>query len=299
MRPTVDVVVPFFGSDTDLAELCRGIEGLRLGDGDSAVVVDNRPSAGSEARRVNGVDVMGAPGLQTSYYARNRGAGHGDGEWLLFVDADVRVRADLIGRYFDPEPAESTGILAGEIGNETVDDGARAARAVRYADLAGLFAQRKTMDGGRFAYAMTANCAVRRTAFEAVGGFVENIRSGGDADICFRIVAAGWEMESRSHAAVVHVNRPTVRKLMRQSARHGAGAAWLHRRYPGFSRSSRISGLAFRSARALLSAGVSRARGDRDRSLVASLDVVRSVSFEVGRRVSNEVQAPAPGCSCD
>ncbi|MGH2870791.1 MAG: glycosyltransferase [Solirubrobacteraceae bacterium] len=293
MRPTVDVVVPFVGPDAELTELCQHIGALDLREGDSAVVVDNRPAAGSEDRVINGVRVIGAPELQTSYHARNRGAQAGHAAWLVFVDADVRVPADLIESYFEPEPGDQTGVLAGEIGNETVTGGERRALAVRYAHLAELFAQRKTLETGEFAYAMTANCAIRRTAFAAVTGFVDNVRSGGDADICFRIVRAGWEIESRSHAAVTHVNRPTVRKLVRQSARHGSGAAWLNRVYPGFSRPSRLSGLLYRSTRALLAAVISVVQGNRDQALVTSIDAVRSVAFEAGRRASNEVSPPS------
>ena len=48
--------------------------------------------------------------------------------------------------------------------------------------------QRNTLTGVR-PYAQTAHCAVRRSAFEAVGGFREDIRSGGDADLCFRLAS--------------------------------------------------------------------------------------------------------------
>src|SRR3712207_7575346 len=58
-------------------------------------------------------------------------------------------------------------------------------------------ASENTLDGTRWAYAQTANAAVRRTAFDAVGGFEERIRSAGDADLCWRVVAAGWELEAR------------------------------------------------------------------------------------------------------
>ena len=82
---------------------------------------------------------------------------------------------------------------------------------------------------------MTANCAIRRAAFDEVGGFVETIRSGGDADICFRIRAKGWDIEPRDHAVATHLNRETLKQLVRQSMRHGSGAAWLETMYPRFS----------------------------------------------------------------
>jgi GT2 family glycosyltransferase len=95
--------------------------------------------------------------------------------------------------------------------------------------------QSATLENRYRPYAQTANCAVRRSAFEAVGGFAAGIGSSaaGDADLCWRLQACGWRLESRPEAAVDHENRVRFRDLMRQLARHGAGLAWLEQRYPG------------------------------------------------------------------
>src|SRR5207302_5268698 len=77
------------------------------------------------------------------------------------------------------------------------------------------------------------NAAVRREAFEQVGGFTEGIRSGGDADLCFRLRVAGWKFDAREQAGVLHDNRATTRAFLRQKTRHGSGAGWLNKRYPG------------------------------------------------------------------
>lgn len=291
MRPAVDVVVPFFGSATELDELCTHLNDLAVREHDTISVVDNRPTASASDDVRGRVRVVPAPEMQTSYHARNRGAATGQAPWLLFVDADVRVPPDLIDTYFARAPGPKTAVLAGEIRNEPIVSGERHSAAERYAHLAELFAQRKTFDNAEFAYAMTANCAIRRDAFESVGGFVDHIVSGGDADICFRIRQAGWGLEARDDAAVTHVSRPTVRKLLRQSARHGAGAAWLHVVYPGFSKPGRVIGVVVRSSRAFALAVVAAVRGDSDRALVTSIDAARSIAFELGRRRSNEVPA--------
>ncbi len=93
--------------------------------------------------------------------------------------------------------------------------------------------QANTLGAGHWAYVQTANCAIRRSAFEQVGGFCDEVRSGGDADICFRLRDAGWAIEPRERALVVHSSRRTLGKLLRQRARMGAGAAWLDQRHPG------------------------------------------------------------------
>src|SRR5436190_688694 len=83
----------------------------------------------------------------------------------------------------------------------------RALLAARYAMLSRSMAQ--VSAGDRWGYAQTANCAVRRTAFAAAGGFVETARSGADADLCFRLRDAGWTLEERPAAAAIHRSRRT------------------------------------------------------------------------------------------
>ncbi len=232
MRPPVDVVVPFVGSDEALRSLCHTLDGLDLRDADSVTVVDNRPQATGTETGHGRVRVVHAPAVQSSYHARNCGARAGAAPWLLFVDADVRLSKDLLDRYFDDPPSERTGVLAGAIGNEPVTSGGGRTLVARYSALKELFAQETTLNRGELGYAMTANCAIRRSAFEDVGGFIETIGPGGDADICFRIRAKGWDIEARDRAGVTHVNRDTLSQLVRQSMRHGSGAAWLETRYP-------------------------------------------------------------------
>jgi cellulose synthase/poly-beta-1,6-N-acetylglucosamine synthase-like glycosyltransferase len=288
MRPPVDVVVPFVGSDEALRSLCHTLEELDLSEADSVTVVDNRPQ-GTETETAYGrVRVVRAPAIQSSYYARNCGARAGAAPWLLFVDADVRLSRDLLERYFDEPPADKTGVLAGAIGNEEVASGGSRTVVARYSALKGLFAQQRTLDRGELGYAMTANCAIRRSAFVEVGGFIETIRSGGDADICFRIRAKGWGMEARDRAVVTHVNRETLSQLVRQSMRHGSGAAWLETMYPRFSQAGEMPGRTSRTSRRLVRAGVEMTKGNLDELLVVTIDVVRRLAFQAGRHISNE-----------
>lgn len=106
--------------------------------------------------------------------------------------------------------------------------------------------QDNTLQRGRWGFAQTANAACRRLAFEAVQGFREDIRSAEDADLTYRLRAAGWELERREGAAVVHRSRQSVSGFVVQKAGHGAGAAWLNRTYPGSFPARRRPGLARR-----------------------------------------------------
>ncbi|HEX8742425.1 MAG TPA: glycosyltransferase [Thermoleophilaceae bacterium] len=284
-RPPVDVVTPFAGTDDELARVRATLAGLALADGDSVTVADNRPGAAGAAA---GVRVVPAPRVRSSYHARNVGAAAGSADWIVFLDADVLPEPDLLERYFDPEPGARTAVLAGAIVDEPPPDGAPF--ALRYSAARGTLDHRNTLRG-RWAYAQTASCAVRRSAFEAVGGFRDDIRSGGDADLCFRLRAAGWELESRERAVVVHRNRDTLRRLLRQRMRHGSGAGWLDRAYPG-SAPGRGSwpGLVKWTLQSSAASAARYARGEREEARLAMADLGTQWAMELGRLIPNEVR---------
>jgi GT2 family glycosyltransferase len=159
---------------------------------------------------------------RSSYAARDRAARRATGEWLVFIDADCEPAPAWLDAYFEPAPADDVGVLAGGVEDVAAGDSAVA----RYVTARRKMAQPAT-------YAQTANCAVRRSAFLAVGGWPEPIVSGGDADLCWRLRDAGWRLEARPAARVRHRSRATLRALLRQLHRHGRGMGWLESRYPG------------------------------------------------------------------
>jgi hypothetical protein len=194
---------------------------------------------------------------------------------------------DLLDRYFDPLPEPRTALIGGGVIDEPVP--ANAPAAARYAYLRGAMSQEDSFGFGSWSYPKSANVACRRVAFEAVGGFREDIRAAEDADLAYRLRAAGWEMERREAATVVHISRRTVRGLVRQKAVWGAGGAWLERNYPGSVPPARGLGLTWwavrTSARGLLTAARSR---DRDRAVVALFEPLQALAFEFGRSLPNE-----------
>lgn len=232
-RPAVSVVVPFAGSEADLARCLAALDALELRPGDEILVADNRtqpiPGSGAPGRAAaRDPRVVPAPGPASSYFARGVAAARATGEWLVFVDADTVPAPDLLDRYFEPAPGAAVAVLAGGIEDWIEEDTAVSRHIARRRKLD----QATTLEHAR-PYGQTANLAVRRSAFEAVGRFPDPVRSGGDADLCWRLAAAGHDIEARPQARVRHRNRTTLRALLAQMHRHGSGMQWLDRRYPG------------------------------------------------------------------
>jgi mycofactocin glycosyltransferase len=283
----VDLVVPFLGAADELERLLGSLERLRLRDGDTVVVVDNGPQPA--AVRANGrPSVVHASAVSSPGYARNRGAAEGRADWIVFIDADTVPEPGFLDAYWEPPPGERTALMAGGVVDEPVpEDGPAAAR---YAYLRGIMAQENTLRSPDWPFPQAANAAVLRSAFEQVGGFREDIRAAEDADLTFRLRAAGWEVERRDHAAVVHRSRQTTRALFRQKLVHGAGGAWLERNYPGsFPRVHRLPGLIWWGVRrAVTGLAVAARRRDRDLALWALYEPLELIGFEFGRFLGND-----------
>lgn len=256
------------------------MSGVTLRHDDTLTVVDNRGVGVAHAC------VLVAAGVRTSYHARNGGAARGAAPWIVFLDADVHPPPDLLDRLLSgPVPSADVGIIAGGVQDEPV--GPDGPAAARFAQLQAVMAQDTTMDRGAWAFAKTAHAAVRREAFGAVGGFREDVRSGGDADLCWRIRDAGWTLEARPDATVVHASRTTVTRMLGQRLRHGSGAAWLQREHSGSMPARRWPGLLWWGTRRAVAGLRALVRGDRDAAILGLLDGPAVWAFELGRLIPN------------
>jgi len=225
---SVSVIVPFAGEPAAADASISALRRLALGEGDEIIVVDNTPGGIVEAPKDGSVEVIRAPERPSAYFARNAGADRAGGEWLLFLDADCVPPASLLSDYFAERPAERTGVLAGELTGD-VTQTALAARWSR--SRRGLRTAQERARGPAPA-GVTGNMAVRRTAWEEAGGFPGDVRSDADVELCWRLHAAGWQLEYRPEALVVHRDPERLAAIWRQAFGYGAGRRWIQRLHP-------------------------------------------------------------------
>lgn len=266
-RPTVSVVVPFTGSDAELEALRRRLVAIAHQPDDEVIVSDNRRHP-----------------IKTPAYARNQAAEAARGEWLVFIDADTTPAPDLLDAYFDPAPAQDVAILAGGI-RDCVAPGAGV--VARHAVARGQLSHSRTLNRAGTPYAQTANAAIRRSAFTEAGGFESSARAGEDADLCFRLLAAGWKLAERPAAAVSHRPRSTLGSWLAQLLIHGSGAGWLERRWPSEFGRTRRRATVRRLARHAADSVSALAQGDAERAAFSALDLIGALAFALGRLIPN------------
>ncbi len=225
-RPEVSVVMPFAGEAAAARAAVDALRSLHVQPGDELILVDNSGTVPEDA----GLAVVPARGERSPAHARNIGATHAKGEWILFLDADTRPRPDLLEAYLAEPVADDIGALVGEVlpaaGADTL--------ATRYGNARSFLGQEAHLRHPFMPRAAAANLMVRRAAFVQVGGFYEGVRAAEDTDFTWRLQRAGWRLEPRSQARIEHRYRTSIPELRRQWRGYAAGRAWLARRYDGF-----------------------------------------------------------------
>jgi hypothetical protein len=226
-RPPVSVVMPFAGDEAAARAAVATLLALSIAPGDELILADNSGTVAA----VDGVQLVRASAERSPAHARNAGAQHAGGEWILFLDADCVPATTLLDDYFASPVASDVGALAGEV----VPSPGASTLAARYASERSFLGQAAHLSHPYLPRAVAANLMVRRAAFEQVGGFLEGVRAAEDTDFSWRLQHAGWRLELRSGARVEHTYRATLRELRRQWRGYAAGRAWLGRRYDGFT----------------------------------------------------------------
>jgi GT2 family glycosyltransferase len=282
-RPPVSVIVPFHGDEAAASSAMAALRAIELGEGDELLVADNTRDGVLAARHAEGFH---AREERQPYSARNEAAARACGDWLLFTDADCLPEPGLLAAYFEPPPGDRVGALAGEI----VAAAEAGTLAQRYAADRRLLSSELFLAHPYKPMGVTANLLVRRSAFDAIGGFAEGIRSGGDADLCWRLQDAGWTIEHRPRAIVAHEHRATVRALLRQSARTAAGTRWLEKRHPGYHANA---GSGRRAARAVAGMAGWPLRGRPERGAFKAIELLVIATEHAGRLAGN---ARPPEC---
>lgn len=230
--PFVSVIVPIYNGEADLPALLDCLR-TQTYPNFECLLIDNNSSdrtdellkaAESDQIRSFKLRSFKQGEIQSSYAARNTGIQSATGEIFAFTDADCRPEpnwlADLVQPFIDP----IVGLVAGEIK-------ALLGRTIfeQYADRQETLSQKHTLNHPFCPYGQTANLAIRAAALGEVGLFRPYLTTGGDADICWRILRqTDWKLQFAESAIVRHRHRTTLAELRSQWRRYGRSNRYLH-----------------------------------------------------------------------
>jgi glycosyltransferase involved in cell wall biosynthesis len=216
--PRVSVVVPVFNKAPFLATALDSIvAAVRSYGGAELIVLDHGSTDGSRellesryAREAQIADFRGG----TIAAVRNHGVRLATGVVLSFIDADCVIPPNYLERLV--EVLAATGAAA--TGAEVVPP-----PAPGWVEDVWYRLHRRTTDGEQ-EWIGSANLAVRRDAFDAVGGFDERLVTGEDTELCQRLRDRGYRIYESKQLTAVHLdNAKTLGDFYRKELWRGLG----------------------------------------------------------------------------
>jgi len=234
-NPKVSVIVPIYNGEAEIPELisCLLAQTYPKQQVEYLLVDNNSSDRTSFILQTSAencplaIQPLSENQIQSSYAARNTGIRAATGEILAFTDADCRPQPEWLTSLIAPFVNQNVAIVAGEIvalsGKSLLE---------QHAERQETLSQKHTLAHKFCPYGQTANLAIRQQVFTKVGLFRPYLTSGGDADICWRIMRQNiGRLEFAPSAIVQHRHRATLKELESQWRRYGRSNRYLHELY--------------------------------------------------------------------
>ena len=236
--PRVSIIIPIYNGEANLPALLNCLrsqtypfhlsEFLLVNNNSSDGTADILKTAAGEAS-TSGIKLytLTENQIQSSYAARNQGIRAAQGEILVFTDVDCRPQPNWLERLIQPFINPKVAIVAGEIeglpGTTLLEN---------HAQKIGVLSQKFTLEHPFCPYGQTANLAIRKNILSKVGLFRPYLTTGGDADICWRILReTDGEIKFAADAIVRHRHRDNLTDFRNQWRRYGKSNRYLHELY--------------------------------------------------------------------
>jgi len=237
--PRVSIVVPVLNRKELIGKCIESL--LKLDYPSFEVVVVDNGSTDKTREIVSNYPVRlvvkegGGP-----YVARNEGIRQANGEIVAFTDSDCVVAQNWLLNLIRNYTNDKIGGVCGEIFSYTPRT-----IAEKFADLIGVQRVGKLnltnqwallrRDSNRFLFpdSVAANASYRKRVLKEINGFDEEIISGGDVEIGWRVLDAGYDLIFDPEAVVWHKHRDSLWKLFKQFFRWGKDQPQLLRKQSG------------------------------------------------------------------
>ncbi|NJL00695.1 MAG: glycosyltransferase [Spirulinaceae cyanobacterium SM2_1_0] len=233
-RPPVSVIVPIYNGEADLPGLLAALQAQTYPrDRVEYLLVDNNSGdrtadlIRAAAHNQPNIRLLQELAVQSSYAARNCGIRAARHDLLAFTDADCRPIPAWLEQLVQPFQQPTIGLVVGEIAGLP-----GATWLERHAERHNVLSQKFTLAHPFCPYGQTANLAIRKVALTEVGLFRPYLTTGGDADICWRILReTEWQYAFAAQAVIRHRHRANLREFRSQWRRYGRSNRYLHELY--------------------------------------------------------------------
>jgi len=225
--PRFSLVICTYNGSQTLDETLDAVDRLDYPSFEVVVVDDGSTDASGEIARDRGYRVISTPNRGLSA-ARNTGLQAASGEIVAYLDDDAAPDPDWL-TYLALGFTDETIVAVGGPNVPVPGDG--------------VVADAVAMAPGNATHVLTddrvaehipgCNCAFRRGALEAIGGFDPRFRiAGDDVDVCWRLQDGGGTIAFSPAAIVFHHRRDSVGAYLRQQRNYGRAEALLERKWP-------------------------------------------------------------------
>ncbi len=229
----ISVVIPAYNAAATIGSQLEALHSQSCEGQREVIVADNGSTDGTVAvveswrDRIPALRVVDASARRGAAAARNIGAAAAAGELLAFCDADDTVAPGWLDACAAALSEHS--FIAGAMDHDSMNPGA----AVRWHVHSHVTAAPQAL---RFKpYALSSNMAVRRAAFEEVGGFPEDLGAAGeDVAISWELQLAGHDLHFAPGAVVAYRHRSSLADLWRQYRAYGYADPVLYARYRSY-----------------------------------------------------------------
>jgi GT2 family glycosyltransferase len=240
VTPRLSVVIPTY-QRAALLDRCLAALALQDTDGFEVVVVDDGSSDSTpEVLARHDVTALVQPRNAGPAAARNRGIAQASGDLVLFLDDDVVVPPDLVGRHLALHAAAQDPLLA-VLGRVDWHPDLTVTPFMHWLDRSGLqFAYDTWLTAGDvdppYAAFYTANLSVPRPLLDQVGGFDERFPHPAyeDMELAFRLSQQGMRMTYVPEALAFHARSIDLDTFRRRTAMVARSAVLLRRAAPNF-----------------------------------------------------------------
>jgi cellulose synthase/poly-beta-1,6-N-acetylglucosamine synthase-like glycosyltransferase len=232
--PFVSVIVPVYNGERNIGNCINSLLSLNYPSSNIEIIIVDNNSKDATRKVIQEFPVISLveDRIQSSYAARNTGLRQSKGDIVAFTDSDCIADKDWILKAVECFRDVNVGCVAGRI------EGYPPSNYIEeYLVRNRCLSQENTLKDRFLPYPQTANAIYRKEVFDAIGVFEQNWRSGGDADIAWRMLLhSDYRIVTCDDSLIYHVHRSTLKGFFHQGETWGHGEVLLQKKYKAYYR---------------------------------------------------------------